>query len=399
MNDGTSSAGETSTSAAIETSTDTTDGSSSEASSGSSGEVPEGCYDGIVVAGELCFEYRGVSYGQDATAVATGDFDADGNPDALVGSYWPAQIFYGSGDGTFYAVRSLYASGQAAGAAVTDAAAIDLNQDGFDDAILSYRDSDTVDVFLSYEGGTFAAAQSYSVGGGPNQMRVADVDDDGFYDIVTANATSSEVAVLYGYGDGTLELHAPIASGAEPNSVAIGDLDANGLTDIIVGASADLRVDVFLNQGNQMFAGPVTLGLQRVPVTVLLSDLDGDGQPDLFVSTLTQENFVLYGLPGGVFAEEIDWWNWTGRTAFSAAPGDFNADGIVDIAWAEGFMGNGGMTWMLGQGGRLFETELNPLYTFPVDLAVADFNHDGVDDVVLANSMSPIGLGLLLSVP
>jgi hypothetical protein len=54
---------------------------------------------------------------------------------------------------------------------------------------------------------------------------------------------------------------------------------------------------------------------------------------------------------------------------------------------------------MLGLGDRTFQTELNPLYTFPVDVAVADFNHDGVDDVALANVSSYLGLGILLSVP
>jgi hypothetical protein len=131
----------------------------------------------------------------------------------------------------------------------------------------------------------------------------------------------------------------------------------------------------------------------------MFADLDVDDVDDLFVSTADQQNFVLYGLPRGGFVEADTWWNWTGRSAYSAAVGDFNADGLRDVAWADGFMGNGSMTWMLGLGDRVFETTLNPLFTFPQDLAVADMNHDGVDDVLLANAGSDLGVGMLLSVP
>lgn len=397
----TSSDGGSSTStAAIDASTDTSDGSSSDPSSGSSGEVPEGCYDGVVVAGELCFAYRGVTLGQDAWAVATGDFDGDDNPDALVGGYASAQIFYGDGYGDFWGVRTLYASGTAGGNVVTGAVAIDLNGDGLSDPVLSYGDGNAIDVFVSYEDGSFAEAQAYVVGAGPQRVVAADVDADGRLDVVTATKIDNQVVVLYGTGDGSLEAEAPIDVGTTPQSLAVADLRGEGFGDVVVAPTAESSVGVLVNQGGQTFeALDPGIEIGTNPITVLLSDLDLDGHPDMFVSTVSQENFVLYGVEGGLFTDEGLWWNWTGRIAFAAAAGDFNADGIVDIAWAEGYMGNGGMTWMLGKGDRWFEATLNPLFTFPIDLAVADFNHDGIDDVVLANINSGLGLGILLSVP
>jgi hypothetical protein len=374
------------------------EGSSS--STDSTGAIQEGCYDGVVVPGELCFEYRSITAGQDAFAVATGDFNGDGNPDALVGNVFAeAEIFYGNGDGAFYGTRLL--AGSANASFVSGAAAVDLNDDGRTDAVVSYVAGNTIDVFLSYEDGSFAEPEAYSVAGGPGRMVAADVDGDDFVDIVATNTMSGEVTVLYGRAEGVLEVLPPLPAGAMPSSVAVGDIDDNGLGDIVVASNGEPALNVLLNMdgGNfdaVQFPAPF-------PLTVLFDDLDGDTRGDLFVSTASQENFVLYGIEGGGFEEEEVWWNWTGRTAFAAASGDFNADDLTDIAWAEGFQGNGGMTWMLAypdpREPRVFETVLNPLFTFPLDLAVADFNHDGIDDVVLANVSSSVGLGLLLSVP
>jgi hypothetical protein len=282
---------------------------------------------------------------------------------------------------------------------VTGALAVDLNDDGKSDAVLSYADGNTIDVFLSHEDGSLAEPEAYSVAGGPGRMVAARVDDDELVDIVATNETSNEVTVLYGRAGGMLEVLPPLPAGMAPSSVAVGDINGDGLGDIVVAPNGEALFNVLINIGGGAFE---TIPFNApFPVTVLLDDLDADGWVDLFVSTASQENFVLYGVEDGGFEGEKVWWNWTGRTAFAAGTGDFNADGLTDIAWAEGWQGNGGMTWMLGQekDPRIFQTELNPLFTFPLDLAVADFNHDGIDDVVLANVASSIGLGLLLSVP
>lgn len=375
----------------------TGDGPSSSGVDSTDGGV-EGCYDGVVTPGALCFEYRLVTAGagQDAPCIAAGDFDGDRNPDILVGNFGTARVLFGDGTGSFWGEFTLAPSKQAGFASPLDAAALDLDDDGLDDAVMVWSESNTVDVLLTSAEGGFEPAVPYTIEGSPSRVVAADFDDDGNVDLAVSSVTGNAVTILYGLGGGSFLPGAPMDAGVAPGSLTATDLDANGLVDIAVAAEGALQL--LFNTGDRVFALARPFELPT-PVTVMFADLDLDEVDDLFVSNADQQNFVLYGLPDGGFVEADTWWNWTGRVAYSAAAGDFNADGLRDVAWAEGFMGNGSMTWMLGVGDRVFETTLNPLFTFPQDLAVADMNHDGVDDVLLANVGSTLGAGMLLSVP
>ena len=69
----------------------------------------------------------------------------------------------------------------------------------------------------------------------------------------------------------------------------------------------------------------------------------------------------------------------------AVAAGDFNGDGIPDLAVANNLSGD--VTILIGKGNGTFQTAVN--YTagsFPTSLAVGDFNQDGHLDIVVANS-------------
>ncbi len=377
--------------------TDTSAGASSSGAADSTGEPVAQCYDGVVVPGEICFEYRPLTagFGEDAIAVAAADFDGDGAQDMLVGNYAKFEVAYGDGDGGLSFLLTLVPSAMGI-SAITDVAAVDVDGDGLPDIIAASPDADVIDVVLADGEGGFDPPVPYTVAGRPHRMATGDVDGDGAVDLAVVCDVSGELTMLWGTGDGGFEIGTPVPAGSEPGDVAIGDIDDNGLPDLAVAAQDALIP--FVNAGNRELVALDAFEL-ATPITVMMSDLDGDGYTDMFVSTIAQENFVLFGIAGGGFVEEATWWNWTGRIAFAAAPGDFNSDGIQDVAWGEGYLGNGGMTFMFGLGDRAFEASLNPLFTFPQDLAVADFNGDGVPDVALANAGSALALGMLVSVP
>src|SRR6516225_6414802 len=76
-----------------------------------------------------------------------------------------------------------------------------------------------------------------------------------------------------------------------------------------------------------------------------------------------------------------------GVAPFSVAVGDFNGDGILDLAVAN--EGSNNVSVLLGNGDGTFQAAVN--YTAanePFSVAVGDFNGDGIQDLAVANESS-----------
>ena len=85
--------------------------------------------------------------------------------------------------------------------------------------------------------------------------------------------------------------------------------------------------------------------------------------------------------PGSPFA--------VGTKPYSIAAGDFNGDGIQDLATAN--YGSNNVTVLLGNGMGGFTPATGSPYAVgsaPQSLAVGDFNGDGIEDLAIANSGS-----------
>lgn len=78
-----------------------------------------------------------------------------------------------------------------------------------------------------------------------------------------------------------------------------------------------------------------------------------------------------------------------GHQPYSISVGDFNHDGLPDLAVAAACCPNGGVSILLGNGDGTFK----PAVTYeagisPTSVVAADFNHDGNLDLAVANSLS-----------
>ena len=129
--------------------------------------------------------------GGDATALATGDLNADGAVDLAVASPSPTGSFvlFGRGDGTF-AAPQFVDFGQAA----WNIAIVDMNGDGRADLLGTWVAGVLVE--LGRGDGTFRTPPSVYQSAGPVALATADFNHDGAPDVAIAD-TSSAISVLF----------------------------------------------------------------------------------------------------------------------------------------------------------------------------------------------------------
>jgi RHS repeat-associated protein len=130
---------------------------------------------------------------------AGGDFDCDGNLDAVFGGNNSYVFFYwGRGDGTFLLeVKNWgnYGRGMDTG---------DFDEDGRDDLVRAIYSDGNLRVYLSNGDRTFKDPIRLDRGGSdPYGVVVGDFDEDGHADILANNGGSGDVTFFKGRGDGT----------------------------------------------------------------------------------------------------------------------------------------------------------------------------------------------------
>jgi hypothetical protein len=380
--------------------------------------------------------------GASPAAIISGDFNADGRADIVIANSGDGTItvLLGNGSGGFTPAPG---SPVAVGASPRALASGDFNGDRKLDLAAANSSGNTVTIMLGTGGGGFAPAPNspFSVGAAPLALAVRDLNGDGNSDIVTANSADNTLTELLGDGAGgfTQAASSPFSTGGQPRSVAIADVNADGVLDLIAANSGGRSLTVLL--GNlaggftQAPSSPFALG--TLPVALAAGDFNGDGKPDiaavnsgdgtvtLYQNTLpaltaNPASLTFYAVAGTApppaipvnvsstaagstyTASSIQAWlvptpasNATGATSrvsltaglASLAAGVYG--GIVRFAAPNWFDAATAVTLNVAEpsgtlqpaGGSPF-----PAGAGPQSVAVADFNHDGNQDILTANN-------------
>jgi hypothetical protein len=250
-------------------------------------------------------------------------------------------------------------------------------------------------------------ALSYRREGFPSTTIDALTPNDGQYSWTVPNLTSAGARIILTELSGTLTdsssttfviCDRPFLPGTNRNSLAqardlvVADLDDDGVLDLAAAVEGGLAVALGTNlggSGDGTFGTPKNYAMATYGRGVVVDDFNGDRVLDLAVTQDTGVGLFLgqgtAGNSAGSFDDVSN--HTTGTNVLGLARGDFNEDGISDLAVANG--GSGSVSILLGNGSGgngdgTFAAPVNyATAATPTRIVVADFDNDDIADLAV----------------
>jgi hypothetical protein len=206
-------------------------------------------------------------------------------------------------------------------------------------------------------------------------MAGGDFDNDGRPDVAVASSLDNNITIRLGAGDGTLLAATTYATGKTPDAIVAADLNRDGVLDLVTINEMSDDLSILIGDGRGGFGAPSSVPLSAPIGTGGLAsgDFNRDGIIDLAVCTGAGSH-VLLGQPGGGFVASGDYALQSAITA-----GDVNSDGILDLVGTLNYQ----LDTLLGKGDGTF-IDVGQSYLAPGGnmLALGDYNGDAKLDVV-----------------
>ena len=182
----------------------------------------------------------------------------------------------------------------------------------------------------------------------------------------------------------------PVATNSA--AVAVGDFNRDGYQDLAIvnSASTPSQVLILIGNGDGSFntVSPATYPVGNGANSIVAGDFNGDGITDLAVLNGADNTVsILMGLSYGVFQMAFNY--PAGSSPAGLAVADFNGDGFPDLAVATA----NGVSVLIGNGDGTFQAPLNQAAGRASSVAVANFKPDGRADAVLG---TPDGIVVLI---
>lgn len=331
-----------------------------------------------------------------------GDVDRDGDLDIFCSStrtqidadYGAICLLRNQGNGTLgnrsYIVLPRYLGG------AVDITAADVTGDSWLDLLTAHAGNGGWVATPSLGGGAFGTGFEYAGGNDPMKLAAADADADGDLDALVLNRYSLTLGVHLNTGSGVfLE---PGGRDLEPlcGWMEAGDIDGDGDLDVVssYAYAGGGGLSVIRNDGSGTFAPRQNYVGPRGAMTPRLDDLDGDGDLDLvwaFDPTSPPYDFAARLNNGsGSFGAATSWQVGTCGTG-DLITMDVDQDGDRDVLLTD-WLGCVGIdspwVWIRqNNGDATFGPPYRLVYaTDPKQMAAADFDRDGKDDLATVHA-------------
>ena len=275
----------------------------------------------------------------------------------------------------------------------------DINNDGFDDLLITFREGFSNLLYLNNGDGTFSDVTDQWEVAYKDQFHVcgyfADYDNDGYLDLYLGGAWPFFDVLLKNTGEKFLDVTSQLGIIAEDyatNTVVFFDSNKDGYLDLFIGNYSAINI-LYLNHGGNLFidvskmSGIHSEGM--ITRSAVASDYDDDGDMDLFLCNSIYQPNVLYQKQSEVYYIDVskdvgitgsEWSN-------AAVWADYNNDGLLDL-----FVGN-----VRDNSSHLYKNLDNGTFRDEIvctrlgdnlqslNALFADFDNDGFLDLYLIN--------------
>ena len=238
-------------------------------------------------------------------------------------------------------------------------------------------------------------------GGSPsvNGIVAGDFNKDGKMDIVVVNPGIDSFSYLEGLGNGTFA--APVtfsasASGAGPGAIVAADFNNDGNLDVAIvhptttSQGFGNAVTIHLGNGSGGFSSPgLVFFTGGTDTGIAVGDFNEDGIPDLAIASCDAGAIYIHlGNGDGTFNQftTLPVAQCGGSATLAVQVADLNKDNHADIIAAT-LGDNQVVSVFLGEGTGNFgsRTQFPIVGSFPTSIAVGDFNRDGNPDLAVSN--------------
>ncbi len=212
---------------------------------------------------------------------------------------------------------------------------------------------------------------------GPPQLQVMDT-----------SAANSDGSTL-------LKPYIAISVGSWAEVVAIGDLNNDGKNDVVLGTASynnpenDNKIFVFLQNSAGGLNTPVkytpSLYFTSVIESIATKDMNNDGKDDVVIGGSGGGIEVFLQNENGSLDQPVP---YTNENAYKIASGDFNNDGLNDLAGISWGSSLADVYHQDDHGNLVFTYQANVQYAGYNDLESGDVNGDGLDDLVVMSGQS-----------